>query len=333
MKIPEKYMEFTFSSPISECIEKFIAQQRAIGFVFNDQSKHLRSFDRFVSTQNCPPNTLPKELVNMWIDSRPNEKPTTQRKRANLIKQLGQFMVKNGYEAYIPPITVTRAIPPDYIPYIYTNEELARFFTATDNLPRSSASNRSLAAPVFFRMLYGCGLRESEGRKLRVRDVDLEKGTLAINATKLGKSRLIPMAPSLLQRCRDYSRQVHKHSNPDDFFFAPSKGGMYSRGAFLRMFHESLRKAKIPYGGKGKGPRMHDLRHTFAVHCLRKWSQNSTDITTAFPYLAVYMGHCDLRSSQYYLRLTSELFEHITDSLNEQFSDVIPKAGDVYENN
>ncbi|MGX8710955.1 MAG: tyrosine-type recombinase/integrase [bacterium] len=333
MKIPEKYMNYTFSSPISESIEKFIIQQRAVGFIFNDESKSLRSFDRFVSTQICPPNTLSKEIVNMWIDSRPNEKPTTQRKRANLIKLLGQFMLKNGYEAYIPPITVTRAIPPNYIPYIFTDEELARLFSATDHLPHSTTSNRSLIAPVFFRMLYGCGLRESEGRKLRIRDVDLEKGTLAINDTKLGKSRLIPMAPSLLQRCKNYSYQIHGNSNAGDFFFSPPKGGMYSRGAFLGMFHESLRIAKIPYGGKGKGPRMHDLRHTFAVHCLRKWVQNGTDITTAFPYLSVYMGHCDLRSSQYYLRLTSELFEHITDSLNRQLGDIIPKAGDVYENN
>lgn len=333
MRTPEKYLELTFSSPIAVCIEKFIAQQRAVGFIYNTQAKNLRSFDRFVATQNCPPNTLAKEIVNAWIDSRPNEKINTQRKRANLIKLLGQFMLKIGCEAYIPPITVTRAIPPNYIPHIYTDDELARFFTAADNLPRNNQSCRSLAAPVFFRILYGCGLRESEARKLRLCDVDLKNGVLAIKDSKLGKSRTIPMSPSLTERCRDYSEQIHKFSGKDDYFFSPKAGGMYSRGAFLRMFMESLYRAGIPYGGKGAGPRMHDFRHTFAVHCLRNWAKEGVDMTTAFPYLSVYMGHCDLRSSQYYLRLTSELFPHITETLENELGGIIPGRSGSHENN
>lgn len=333
MRMPEKYLELTFSSPIAECIERFVAQQRSVGYVYNTQAKALQRFDRFAATQSCPANTLSKEIVNVWIDRRPNEKVNTQRKRANLIKQLGQFMLKIGYEAYIPPITLTRSIPPNYIPHIYTDEELARFFSATDHFPNNNWGNRSLAAPVFFRMLYGCGLRESEARKLLLCDVNLENGTLAIRNSKLGKSRTIPMAPSLTERCRDYIEQVHEVSSKDDYLFSPKSGEMYSRGAFLRMFMESLYRAKIPYGGKDVGPRMHDFRHTFAVHCLRNWANGGADITTAFPYLSVYMGHCDLRSSQYYLRLTSELFPHITEALEKELGGIIPERSSLHENN
>lgn len=326
MRTPEKYLKLTFSSPIADCIEKFIAQQRIVGYIYNTQANDLKQFDRFIATQDCPLNTLPKEIVNAWIGHRPNEKINTQRKRANLIKLLGQFMLNIGCEAYIPPITVTRAIPPNYIPHIYTDDELARFFSAADRLPCNNSGNRSLAAPVFFRMLYGCGLRESEARKLRLCDVDLDNGVLAIKDSKLGKSRTIPMASSLTQRCSDYMKQVHEASNNDDYFFSPKAGGMYSRGAFHRMFMESLYLAEIPYGGKEAGPRMHDFRHTYAVHCLRNWATGGVDMTTAFPYLSVYMGHCDLRSSQYYLRLTSELFPHITQAIEKELGGIIPEG-------
>lgn len=332
MKVPEKYVKLTFSSSIADCIERFIAQQRNAGYIYNTQAKDLKRFDNFVIKQDCPPNTLPKEIVAAWIEHRPNEKTNTQRKRANLIKQLAQFMLSVGYEAYVPPITITRAVPRNYIPHIYTDDELARFFTAADSLP-CHCGNRHLAAPLFFRMLYGCGLRESEARKLRLCDVDTETGTLAIKNSKLGKSRTIPMAPSLVQRCQDYIGQVHKHSNRGNYLFSPQSEEMYSRGAFLRMFMESPYHAGIPYSGKGIGPRMHDFRHTFAVHCLRKWVATGVDLTVTLPYLSAYMGHSDLRSSQYYLRLTAELFPHITNHLEKELGEIIPNGGNLHETN
>ena len=84
--------------------------------------------------------------------------------------------------------------------------------------------------------------------------------------------------------------------------------------------------AGISHGGRGHGPRVHDLRHTYAVHVLRKWVRGGVDLTTALPYLSAYMGHSGIRSSQYYLRLTAELYPDITCALEQEFGWMIPEV-------
>lgn len=207
---------------------------------------------------------------------------------------------------------------------------MARLFQAADSLPfYPNCPNRREVASLFFRMLYGCGLRLSEALKLTMEDVDLENGVLTILDSKFGKSRYVPMSTELTKRCREYASHIRSNTVLEDPFFPAPSMTYYSRRGMATMFRHILYDAGIPY--TGKGPRIHDLRHTFAVHCLKKWVFAEKDLNAAFPVLSAYLGHKSLKETQEYLRLTADMYPNILNAVEQYFGDVVPKKGGFYE--
>ena len=217
-----------------------------------------------------------------------------------------------------------RRVQSSFVPYIFSHSEIVRLFAAADGLPYTPISpQRVYVMSLLFRMLYGCGLRISEALNLVMADVDLDQGILYIRNSKFGKERLVPMSESLTFRCFQYVSNVGKHRKDEAAFFQTPCGGHYASGTILYAWRQTLYCAGISYGGKGKGPRIHDLRHTFAVHCLQKWVEAGEDLNAKLPYLSAYMGHAGLYSTQQYLRLTAEAFPHIVSAMEHNF-DVFP---------
>jgi integrase len=120
----------------------------------------------------------------------------------------------------------------------------------------------------------------------------------------------------------------HKSPELDSLFFPAPDGGVYSHGTIYYKYREVLKNAGISYGGRKNGPRIHDFRHTFAVHCLRKWMSDGTDLENALQYLSVYMGHVNAAGTHTYLRLTAELFPDITSKVEAFAGNVVPKLED-----
>ena len=175
-------------------------------------------------------------------------------------------------------------------------------------------------------MLYGCGLRISEAVNLTWQDVDLSKGTLFIHNTKFNKERILPIADSLTERCREYHNTIQGGEGGNSFFFPSPCDGHYSEGTIYCLFRKVLRQAQISHLGRGKGPRIHDLRHVFAVNCLKKWVTEGRDLSNCLPYLSAYLGHEDLRGSQRYLRLTADMYPDITSKIEKYCSSIIPEV-------
>jgi len=238
---------------------------------------------------------------------------------------LAKYLVRLGYDAYIYPDHLGRRNSQQYQPYLFTETELARFFNQVDQCqPVANSPYRHRIFPLLFRILYGCGLRVSEVLHLTVGDVNTIDGTLTIRNAKFHKDRLVPMAPSLNERCRIYMEVMHPIKQPEYIFFPSPHGGQYCEKSIYDNFRRFLWQAGISHGGRGKGPRLHDLRHVFAVHCLKRWVRSGTDLTVALPYLSAYLGHTGLKSSQHYLRLTAELYPHIVATMDERFGGLLP---------
>jgi integrase len=183
-------------------------------------------------------------------------------------------------------------------------------------------------------MIYSCGLRVSEARLLKVQDVDLNNGILIINQSKKDNSRLVPMTDELTKKCQIYSKQVHRSSNPEGYFFPMIDDKPLTHGNIYKNFRRFLWKAGISHGGRGSGPRIHDFRHSFAVHCLKKWSLEEKDLITYLPILRTYLGHESFDETAYYLKLTADVFPEITLKLEQAYSDLIPVIeGGAYETN
>jgi len=316
----------SFSGPLADTIEKFIAEKRGIGLQYNGVSTYLQSFDRFSISFYLEESVLSREVVEAWLKQNPSQSQQTLRMKAIIIRQLGLYMKRMNMSAYVIPEIPKRNHL--FTPYIFSDNEIEKIIEQADTVKTlSKKTSKHLVIPVFIRLLYFCGLRFSEVQQLRVENVDLDNGILTIYGSKFDKDRLIPMSPEITSICRAYSEKVHAHSSADAIYLPNTHNTIYEKRCFYSVYRDLLWKAGISHGGRGNGPRLHDLRHTFAVHCLRKWVQEDADITALLPYLSSYLGHKGLQETAYYLRLTADMFPQVTALLLHELGDIIPEIG------
>lgn len=316
---------YAFESILSNIIQGYINEKRAVGYKFNKGMSMLKRFDIFVDSWKLTEISLPKDLVLDWTKRSPSETISNQCRRVSLLRGLAEYMSRLGYPAYIYPRALVTVERYSYIPYIFSIKELHAILGICDCYPESKISpNRHLILPLIIRVLYSCGLRISEAVSLTIDDVNLNEGTLFIASTKFGKERLIPMSNSLRERCINYRMTVLAGRTGKYPFFPSPFGNHYSTSTIYSLFRNVLWKALISHSGKG--PRLHDLRHTFAVHCLKKWVLEGRDLGNSLQYLSVYLGHEDIRGSQRYLRLTADLYPDIINKVQESCSWMIPEV-------
>jgi integrase len=316
-----------YSSSFAPYIAGLIEQKRALGYKYDSQPGILRRFDTFCTERYPHETTITRELMLDWATKRPGEHPATLQGRITPVKELAKYMARLGREAFILPKGMMPRVA-KYVPHIYTNDELKRIFTETDCCHYcSEVPYRHLVMPVFFRLLYSCGLRLTEARLLKMEDVDLTDGVITITNAKLGKHRQLPVSPEMLARLQAYHQRIHLLSSPADWFF-PGYGGIpMTSGNVEKNLRKFLWRADISHGGRGKGPRVHDFRHTMAVHCLRRWVLEGKDLRALLPVLQAYLGHVWLGDTAYYLHLTVDLFPNITEQVEKALGGIIPKVG------
>ncbi len=318
-----------FHSPLAPLMEEFLKEKRACGYRYDRGSLFLQSLDRFLLSEGLSTLELPRLMVDRWTAKKAHERPTNQAARVAYVREFARFLVRHDHDAFIPPNRVCPLIRPDFAPYIFSLAEIREILQAADKTrPDRNSRLQHIIFPEIVRVLYGCGLRAGEARKLTVGDVNLAEGILHIRKGKFRKDRLVPVAPSLLDRLRRYAARMGERSSRSVFFPAP-QGGAYSATALYGRFRILLRVAKIPHAGRGKGPRLHDLRHTFAMHRLVGWYREGVDLSAKLPVLAAYMGHTSLEGTQRYLHLIADLFPQITARQEAIFGSVIPTGGEA----
>src|SRR5690625_4340970 len=321
-----------YEGPFKDHIQSHVELKRAVGYKYDTEAIHFKRFDKFTQEKYPDATELKKEIVLDWCSKKKYESQANQCSRASIIRQFGKYLDSIGEKVYV----LSKGYYPteeQYMPHIYTDNELMSFFAETDKCHYcSQCPNRHLIMPVLFRMIYMCGLRVSEVRLLKVADVDLEQGILTINHSKKDNSRLVPMSNSLLERCRSYSKIVHPFPKGEDLYFPALNGNPMTIGNLYKNFRRFLWRARISHGGRGRGPRVHDFRHTYAVHCLKRWTEQGKDLAAYLPVLKTYMGHDSFAETAYYLRLTADVFPHITLKLETKYPEMIPElVGDFHE--
>ncbi len=321
-----------YLSVFADYISGLIEQKRALGYKYESQPAILKRFDTFCLERHPNETELSRKIVLDWAIKQPNEKPATLQGRITPVSELAKYMLRLGISAFILPKGILPRVS-RYIPHIYTNDELKRIFVHTDRCCYcSEVPYRHHVMPVFFRLLYSCGLRLSEARLLRVRDVDLNDGVITITNAKLDKHRQIPVSPQLLERLNDYYRNIHMFSTSDSWFFPGFKDKPMTIGNVEKNLYRFLQKAGISRSGRyckpeqPGSPNIHSFRHTFAVHCLRKWVLEDKDLRAYLPVLQAYLGHVEFSDTAYYLHLTADLFPNITEKVQTVMGDIIPKV-------
>jgi integrase/recombinase XerD len=309
---------------LADAIAALVAEKRAVGFKYVGEEKVLHRFAAFCRVE-FPGLVAPSQAcVEAWTTAarRRGVKPATLQHLVAPVRELARWLGRRGTPAYVLPQGILPR-PARYVPHIYTDRELAALFAQTDRCRYCvEVPLRHLVMPVLLRTIYACGLRASEARLLRVGDIDIDAGVLRIRGAKGRKDRQVPVSPALRARLFAYHARVA--GQPDGWFFPGRACQPLTLGNVDKNFRRFLWQARIPHGGRGRGPHLHDLRHTFAVNNLRAWFAQGADVNALLPVLQAYMGHSSIADTAYYLRLTVESYPHITARIQHAVGDVIP---------
>lgn len=316
-----------FNSIYAAHIERYIEYKHNLGFTLRDVEYVFIQFDRLVVQRGEKTIGITKDLSDAWCVKRPNESDGTRYTRVSNLSLFARYLCSMGYDSYVPEIPRFKT---SFIPYIFTKDEIGRLLAASDNYKETKIKqdSPSLMIPALFRVLYGTGLRIGEAIELLDKDVHVDERHVIVRQSKNGTERIVPLSESVSYACAQYRtiRSTKIRSKKEcELFFVKNNNTHCSQGAAYKAFRDALRLAGIPHGGKGSGPRLHDLRHTFACHSLAQMIETGIDLYQAMPLLSTYLGHRTVESTEKYVRLTAEMHPGLLKDVESVCEFVFPR--------
>jgi integrase len=293
-------------------IERYVAYRQALGEKFLTNRNILRAFGRSVgATVSAAAVGLPETTHFLYGDG-----PVTSawHIRHAALKGFFRYALGRGHVAKIPLPDVLPERPPPFVAYLFTRGEVRRLLAATDGYQRNRSCMEPVTMRVLILLLYATGLRVHEAIALNRNQVDLDQSLLTVVQTKFYKSRLVPFTPQLGRVLRAYlARPASAAVGPSPgapFFTTTRCGARINQCTVEDAFRRTCEHADIRRDdGARYQPRLHDLRHTFAVTRLTTWYRRGQDVQRLLPHLSVYLGHVHLAATQVYLHMTPELLQ------------------------
>ena len=295
---------------LREAIEQYILWRQAHGAKFTTGANILHHFLGYADEDAaCDAVTTAQVLAFLT-----GQGPLTRHRENKYYALAGfwRFAISRGHASRSPLPDNEPRSPVRAPPYIYSRDELRRLFDpATVTISRQGSVQ--LDAPTFrtlLLLLYGAGLRFSEATRLTLADVDLPDAVLNIRATKFYKSRLVPVGPQLAAALDAYM-PLSQRSKDDPPLLLANQDGTRLASSTVQAAFDALRRIAGVHGAAGGRtvPRLHDLRHSFAVHRLTAWYRQGSDVQRLLPLLSTYLGHADLEGTKIYLSMTPELLQ------------------------
>lgn len=321
---------YTMNLNSKKLIEEFLSFKRSCGYKYFSEETILKAFYNYV--QRCKGSSLglSKEFLEEWSVLGIREGRKSLSNRVSVIRELGIYLNNQGYKVHILR-SVKNATNKSFIPYVFSKAEIDKIFLTIDNWNQSKYNryNSNEVYPILFRILYGCGLRISEALHLKIKNVDTESGRVIIDVAKNDKQRIVMMSDSLRKICHEYKHKYLLHADKESTFFQHRNGRIRSKNQVNNFFRQLLYKSDIPYLGRGKGPYLHNLRHTFACHTFYQMSQNGIDMNVGIVLVSSYLGHESPKATERYLKLTQEVFPELMLKIKNYSSDVYREV--IYE--
>jgi integrase/recombinase XerD len=292
---------------LSLVCQQYAAFRKTLGERFVTNGRYVKAFCQAMGSDIDIAEVLP-EKVNIFLNGN-GPLTTSWQVRHNALLGFYRYAISRGFVGNSP---LPRAIPklsPTFRPHIYSVDELRRILESVESCRRPRSDLDASALRSLILLMYGAALRTSESLSLRIGDVDLDGAVLTIRDSKFFKSRLVPLGSKTVRILTDYvDRHNLRRRGPDDPFFVGRNSKQIPIHMFERAFiqirnHAELRRE----GGPRHQPRLHDLRHTSAVHRLIGWYRQGKDVQKLLPQLSVYMGHTNLEATQVYLSMTPDL--------------------------
>lgn len=306
-------------------VEDFISYKHGIGYQYITSETYLNGFTKYIH-QNYPNAKFPnKDIILEYLYTK-KDYPGALYGLIAVLREFSRYLLNEGYENVyiIPPKRMPKLCPEP--PYFFTEDEIIHFFLTCDSVkPNQSFKGREYVLPVLFRILYCCGLRCKEVRKLLCSDVHLSENYIDILQSKGAKSRRIFISWELSDYLKEYNQKIENVFPGRTYFFPRSLTDYYTAG-FISQNFKRLWKQTFPDWDKSiSRPRAYDFRHHFVWANLNRWVKEGKDINAMLPYLVRYMGHQHLSSTLYYFRFVPEFYPVFT-KLTKSLEDILPEV-------
>jgi integrase len=284
--------------------EEYLAARRKLGFVMKIEGQQLLSFARYADGTGHR-GVLTTELALQWAKLPEQASPLYWSRRMAIVRRFAKYRFLFDPETEVPPEDLLGPASRRSPPYIYSEEDIASLLRACGRLSPVGGL-RPWTYATLFGLLASTGLRISEALRLRRVNVDLDAGVLSVIETKFHKSRLVPLHVSTTQALRAYAelRDRRHRLARTQAFFVTEKGTSLKYGRMFITFNALRRMLGWP---RQRAPRIHDLRHTFAVRRLLSWYQDGSDVDQKIAALSTYLGHAKVTDTYWYLTAVPEL--------------------------
>lgn len=312
-----------FQSTLAAEMADFLGHQRALGKRFINEERALRLFDRYLVDQkiNAIAEVTPA-VVDAFLASRPRSRPRSYNHLLSVVGRLFKWLVRQQRVAQTPVQSQPRHATAAQMMFLFDRVQAQQLLKLAAELPDNNRGrNRGRIYSLIFALMYGLGLRVGEVARLCRQDVELERNLLVIRETKFLKSRLVPFGPKLGARLREYLQQQTEGAGTlaptaPLFSFGPDPSQAINPGTISQTFHALWPRLglKVPTGAMP--PRLHCLRHSFAVGTLLRWYRSGINPQQRLWDLSTFMGHVHPASTAVYLTITAELLENANQRFN-----------------
>ncbi|WP_321859215.1 tyrosine-type recombinase/integrase [Paraburkholderia tropica] len=305
---------------LRDALPEYLQLRRSLGFKLEDAGLQLPRFVAFVEQHGSTHITTALALA--WAQQPPSVLPAEWARRLGYVRGFARYRIATDALTEVPPPGLLPHRSTRARPYLYSDEEVEQLLAAALKLPTAwHCTLRPWMFHCLFGLLATTGLRISEALNLQVADVDLDQALLTIRGAKLGKTRLVPLHASTAVVLADYLRRRRESFGwpISSYIFVSRTGNRLDQAHVHRTFYALSRQIGLRGPQASHGPRIHDLRHRFAVRVLTRWYQAGEDAARLLPVLSAYIGHVRVHDTYWYLSAWPELMTQAMSRLERRW--------------
>ena len=301
----------------------FLQYKRFLGYKYKTDEVVIKEIVKYLENNNI--NIITKEIVEDYARINSNLSPNTIARNMGVFREFCKYLKLQKVEAYQIPNGIYTRNTNNYIPYIFSKNEMKNIYNNLNSVLNSPRYNyyRKTIYPLIIKILYQTGMRIGEVLSLKINDYDIENGILYIKDPKNNMERLICLPKNIIVELNNYINKFNYLFNENNAIFNAKSN------AIEKYFYKVLKEVNI--NRTNTGPRLHDLRHTFVVHRIEKYAKEQVDFNTMLPVLQAHLGHQSLSSLTYYFHMTEHILKDINKVSEEYFGYLIPKGSDDNE--
>lgn len=295
---------------LAQPIADFLHYKQALNKKYQTETLALRLFDRYLFEQGITGwQAVTSSVIAAFMASRSRHRPRSYNHLLGVLRRFFDWAVLQRWINQNPVVQRSKHETGKRLPYLFDLTTARRLLAVASNLPDTpKGPQRALVYETVFALLYGLGLRVGEVARLTVGDVDFTRNILCIRETKFSKNRWVPFGPNMANRLRRYCDQRYGVKIEAEMpLFSFTQGRHIHPCTISQTFHKLVPQLELQLPPGVAPPRVHDLRHSFAVGTLLRWYREGVDPNRRLIHLATFLGHVDPNSTAVYLTITDEL--------------------------